>query len=78
MALDWDREWQKWPCTVLWGVVMGWVFGRVLTNGLKLGVGARINLSEKEEEEEEVAEELESQSMDVKTVGKTKNEKKSA
>lgn len=49
MALDWDREWQKWPCTVLWGVVMGWAAGRVLTNGAKLGVGTRINLSEKDE-----------------------------
>jgi len=50
MALDWDREWQKWPCTVLWGVVFGWAAGRVLTNAGGLGVGRRINLSEKEEE----------------------------
>ena len=49
IALDWDREWQKWPCTVVWGMVMGWVIGRVLTNILRLGVGVRINLSEKEE-----------------------------
>lgn len=45
IALDWDREWQKWPCTVLWGVVMGWAAGRVLTNGLCLGLGKRIDLS---------------------------------
>ncbi|KIW13914.1 hypothetical protein PV08_06695 [Exophiala spinifera] len=50
MALDWDREWQKWPCTVLWGAVLGWVVGRVLTSILGLGVGKRINLSEHEEE----------------------------
>lgn len=50
MALDWDREWQKWPCTVLWGVVLGWAVGRALTNMGGLGVGKRINLSETEEE----------------------------
>ncbi|KIX96334.1 uncharacterized protein Z520_08112 [Fonsecaea multimorphosa CBS 102226] len=51
MALDWDREWQKWPCTVIWGVVMGWTIGRAITNGLGWGVGKRIDLSEKEEPE---------------------------
>ncbi|OAL39185.1 hypothetical protein AYO20_01503 [Fonsecaea nubica] len=51
MALDWDREWQKWPCTVIWGVVMGWAVGRAVTNGLGWGKGKRINLSEKEEPE---------------------------
>ncbi|KAL2436224.1 hypothetical protein ABEF95_006064 [Exophiala dermatitidis] len=49
MALDWDREWQKWPCTVLWGVVLGWVVGRLVTGGLRWGVGRRIDLSEREE-----------------------------
>lgn len=48
IALDWDREWQKWPCTVLWGVIMGWAVGRLLTNGLRLGVGRRIDLSPSE------------------------------
>ncbi|KAK5557203.1 Glycosylphosphatidylinositol (GPI) anchor assembly protein [Exophiala xenobiotica] len=52
MALDWDREWQKWPCTVVWGVVAGWTVGRVLTGTpLRMGVGRRINLSEREEKE---------------------------
>ncbi|EXJ69609.1 uncharacterized protein A1O5_07645 [Cladophialophora psammophila CBS 110553] len=51
MALDWDREWQKWPCTVIWGVVIGWTVGRVITNGLGWGKGKRIDLSEKEEPE---------------------------
>ncbi|KAK5092006.1 Glycosylphosphatidylinositol (GPI) anchor assembly protein [Exophiala xenobiotica] len=45
IALDWDREWQKWPCTVLWGAVLGWGVGRVLTNVLRLGVGRRIDLN---------------------------------
>lgn len=49
IALDWDREWQKWPCTVVWGMVMGWVAGRLLTNVLRLGTGVRIDLSETEE-----------------------------
>ena len=46
IALDWDREWQKWPCTVIWGCVLGWVVGRALTAGLTVGVGKRIDLSE--------------------------------
>jgi phosphatidylinositol glycan class F len=50
IALDWDREWQKWPCTVVWGVVLGWTLGRLLTTVAGVGVGKRINLSEKEEE----------------------------
>lgn len=48
IALDWDREWQKWPCTVLWGAVFGWAIGRSLTGVLRLGLGTRIDLSEKE------------------------------
>ena len=51
MALDWDRNWQAWPCTVVWGVVMGWVCGRGITGAAGWGVGRRIDLSEKEEEE---------------------------
>lgn len=45
MALDWDRDWQAWPCTVLWGAVAGWAIGRALTNVLKSGIGKRIDLS---------------------------------
>lgn len=45
IALDWDREWQKWPCTVLWGVTIGWALGRVITSHIGLGVGRRIDLS---------------------------------
>ncbi|KAJ9603098.1 Glycosylphosphatidylinositol (GPI) anchor assembly protein [Cladophialophora chaetospira] len=51
IALDWDRDWQAWPCTVVWGVVAGWMVGRLLTGVLGWGVGRRIDLSEKEEEE---------------------------
>lgn len=50
IALDWDREWQKWPCTVVWGVVLGWTLGRLLTTVAGVGLGKRIDLSEKEEE----------------------------
>lgn len=46
IALDWDREWQRWPCTVVWGAVVGWVVGRVLTAGVGWGVGSRIDLEE--------------------------------
>lgn len=45
IALDWDREWQKWPCTVVWGAVLGWAVGRVLTSSFKFSTGKRINLS---------------------------------
>lgn len=45
MALDWDRDWQRWPCTVLWAAVIGWAIGRLLTGGLGLGIGRRIDLS---------------------------------
>lgn len=58
IALDWDREWQKWPCTVLWGCVLGWTVGRLLTSGLGLAVGKRINLSEKEQQPEDASESL--------------------
>jgi phosphatidylinositol glycan class F len=28
IPLDWDREWQKWPVTVVTGVYLGYVAGR--------------------------------------------------
>ena len=59
IALDWDREWQKWPCTIIWGMVIGWMVGRALTAGLRVGIGKRINLSEKEEIPRDVLEEHE-------------------
>ncbi|KAI9652331.1 MAG: Glycosylphosphatidylinositol (GPI) anchor assembly protein [Alyxoria varia] len=30
IPLDWDREWQKWPVTVLVGVYLGWAVGKVV------------------------------------------------
>lgn len=48
IALDWDREWQKWPCTVLIGIVLGWAVGRLLTGELGLGIGKRIDLGEQD------------------------------
>jgi GPI ethanolamine phosphate transferase 2/3 subunit F len=58
IALDWDREWQKWPCTVLVGVVLGWAMGRMLTGELRLGVGKRIDLGEQDfDRDREVVEE---------------------
>jgi GPI ethanolamine phosphate transferase 2/3 subunit F len=61
IALDWDREWQKWPCTVVWGAVMGWTLGRFMTSrmGLGWGTGRRINLSENQEIPADVVEEME-------------------
>jgi len=60
MALDWDRDWQAWPCPVIIGTVMGWSVGRLLTGSLGLGVGRRIDMSpdptaEESEEEDEMA-----------------------
>jgi len=30
IPLDWDREWQKWPVTVVTGAYLGWAVGRTL------------------------------------------------
>ncbi|CAI6341348.1 unnamed protein product [Periconia digitata] len=30
IPLDWDREWQKWPVTIVTGAYIGYVFGRLL------------------------------------------------
>ena len=50
MALDWDRQWQGWPCTVVWGVVGGWCVGRAV-GVMGWGMGRRIDLSEREEDD---------------------------
>lgn len=30
IPLDWDREWQRWPVTIVAGAYAGWAVGRVL------------------------------------------------
>ena len=42
IQLDWDREWQKWPVTIVTGAYAGYVFGKVV-GGLLLK-GKRIEL----------------------------------
>jgi phosphatidylinositol glycan class F len=32
IPLDWDREWQKWPVTIVGGIFGGYVIGRVVGN----------------------------------------------
>ena len=51
MALDWDRDWQAWPVTVLIGIYGGWGIGRYLTVGKEgwgfgLGSGRRVDFRE--------------------------------
>lgn len=40
IPLDWDRDWQRWPVTVLAGAYIGWAVGK--TFGGTLGKGRRI------------------------------------
>jgi GPI ethanolamine phosphate transferase 2/3 subunit F len=56
IALDWDREWQKWPVTVLVGVYLGWAVGRLLTASAGWALGRRINMDAPQGEEEHDAE----------------------
>ncbi|KAH6854356.1 GPI biosynthesis protein family Pig-F-domain-containing protein [Chaetomium sp. MPI-CAGE-AT-0009] len=37
IPLDWDREWQRWPVTILCGLYGGYVFGRVVGGTLVWG-----------------------------------------
>lgn len=39
IPLDWDREWQKWPVTILAGVYMGYALGKLV--GGTVGFGKR-------------------------------------
>jgi phosphatidylinositol glycan class F len=43
IPLDWDREWQKWPVTIVTGAYIGWALGR--TVGGLLVKGKVIDLS---------------------------------
>jgi phosphatidylinositol glycan class F len=42
IPLDWDREWQKWPVTIICGMYTGAVLGKVaggyLFNGSKVKI----------------------------------------
>ena len=55
IPLDWDREWQKWPITVLMGAVGGWTLGKSLV-GVMFLRGRRLEMDEVGEEEWQVAE----------------------
>lgn len=37
IPLDWDREWQRWPVTVVYGVVAGWAVGKLIGGTLAFG-----------------------------------------
>ncbi|KAF2154677.1 hypothetical protein K461DRAFT_100052 [Myriangium duriaei CBS 260.36] len=42
IPLDWDREWQRWPVTVLAGAYGGWALGKAV--GGTVGRGKRVRL----------------------------------
>lgn len=50
MALDWDRDWQAWPVTVLVGCYAGWAAGKTLLGPVFLK-GKRIDMSVVSEQE---------------------------
>jgi phosphatidylinositol glycan class F len=37
IPLDWDREWQKWPVTIVAGMYIGWAAGKVLGESILKG-----------------------------------------
>jgi len=42
IPLDWDREWQRWPVTIVTGAFLGWAVGKTAGGMLK---GKLIDLS---------------------------------
>jgi GPI ethanolamine phosphate transferase 2/3 subunit F len=46
IPLDWDREWQKWPVTIVTGLYVGYLLGKVL--GGSMFFGWRLAKPEKE------------------------------
>jgi phosphatidylinositol glycan class F len=42
IPLDWDREWQKWPVTIIAGLYIGAVVGKVLGAYVVKGVRVKI------------------------------------
>ena len=41
IPLDWDRDWQKWPVTVVTGGYAGWALGKVIGGTILKGKVAR-------------------------------------
>lgn len=37
IPLDWDREWQKWPVTIVCGIYAGYLVGKLLGGTVALG-----------------------------------------
>jgi len=44
IPLDWDRDWQRWPITIVTGAYIGWAIGRSLGGMEGVGFGRRISL----------------------------------
>ena len=38
IPLDWDREWQKWPVTIVTGAYIGWAIGKTVGGLLLKGL----------------------------------------
>ncbi|KAL7622916.1 Glycosylphosphatidylinositol (GPI) anchor assembly protein [Parahypoxylon ruwenzoriense] len=38
IPLDWDREWQKWPVTILCGIYTGYLAGKVIGGNVAFGM----------------------------------------
>jgi GPI ethanolamine phosphate transferase 2/3 subunit F len=38
IPLDWDREWQKWPITILSGLYGGYVLGKTIGGTVTYGM----------------------------------------
>lgn len=43
IPLDWDREWQKWPVTIICGMYLGAVIGKLAGGHLFRGAKMKIN-----------------------------------
>jgi len=43
IPLDWDREWQKFPVTIVVGAYLGWALGKVVGGLLLRGKRIRMN-----------------------------------
>lgn len=43
IPLDWDREWQKWPVTIVAGLYIGAVVGKLAGGFLCKGMKMKLN-----------------------------------